>query len=110
MIGFTGKLGVFFVESLLMYLFVCVVFIVVCFIVLQLLLLCSYKFRRCSSSESGVNVVIDFWVAVTMMWLLRPPHTFSTCFCLTVMLCDAGCVEITWVNSSMVSSVEELAS
>ena len=36
-----GKVGGFFVESLLMYLFVCVVFIVVCFIILQLLLLCS---------------------------------------------------------------------
>ena len=36
-----GKVGGVFVESLLMYLFVCVVFIVVCFIILQLLLLCS---------------------------------------------------------------------
>ena len=54
--------------------------------------------------------MIDCFVVVNLMWLLRPSQEFSTCFCLTVMMCDAGCVEITWVNSSMVSSVEELAS
>ena len=54
--------------------------------------------------------MIGFFVVVKLMWLLRPSPEFSTCFRLTVMLCDAGYVEITWVNSSMVSSVEELAS
>ena len=54
--------------------------------------------------------MIDFFVVVNLLWLLRPSQEFSTCFRLTVMLCDVGCVEITWVNSSMVSSVEELAS
>ena len=37
-IGFTGVSELFIVESLLVYMFVCLVFTVVCFIILQLLL------------------------------------------------------------------------
>ncbi len=38
MIGFSKELGVFLVDSLFVLLLVCVVFLVVCFIILQLLL------------------------------------------------------------------------
>ncbi len=75
-----------------------VVFIVVCFLYLSLLLYSSKRFRRCSASESGMNVVENMLIDFDLVWLLRPPQTFSTCFCLAVMLCDAWSVVLTWVK------------
>ena len=89
MIEFTGKLGEFFCR-IVAYVFVCLCCFYCCvFYYFAVVVVVLVKIPPLLVERVGGECCDKFVGLVALMRLLRPLQTFSTCFCLTVMLCDA---------------------
>ena len=82
-----GKVGGVFCR-IVAYVFVCLCCFYCCvFYYFAVVVVVFVKIPPLLVERVGGECCDNVLFVVVLMWLLRPPQTFSTCFCLTVMVC-----------------------